>query len=83
MRSAAVILSQHRRSRRPAILRCERALLRPDVQRRRVARRDLLAPCGSDARAFSRSAAGKAPAMRRRHRPDFGAARGYLPLVVH
>jgi len=78
MRSAAVILTQHRRSRRPAILGFDRALPRRIVQPRCTRRSD-----AGDARALPRTNTGKARAARRRHRPDAIVPRGYLPLVIH
>jgi hypothetical protein len=83
MRSAAVILTQHRRSRRSAIHRFERALPRRTEQSRRNQRREEGNVCREAARAVSRTNSGKARAVRRRHRPDVLIPRGYLPLVVH
>jgi len=83
MRSAAVTLSQHRRSRRSAIHRFERALPRRTVQSRRNQRREEGNGCRESARAVSRANSGKARAVRRRYRPDVLVPRGYLPLLVH
>jgi len=83
MRSAAVIPTQHRRSRRTAIHRFERTLPRHAVESRRNLRRDNGNECRNGARAMARANSGKARALRRRHRPDVVIPRGFLPLVVH
>jgi hypothetical protein len=83
MRSAAVILSQHRRSRRTAIHRFERALPRRDVQSRRNLRREAGRASRGDAGVQSRSNPRCVRAARRRFRPDPLVPRGFLPLVVH
>jgi hypothetical protein len=83
MRSAAVILTQHRRSRRSAIHRFERALPRRNVQSRRNPRREEGNACREATRAVSRANSSKARAVPRRYRPDVLIPRGYLPLVVH
>jgi hypothetical protein len=83
MRSAAVILTQHRRSRRSAIHRFERAPPRRTVLSRRNQRREEGSACREAARAVSRASSGKARAVRRRYRPEVLIPRGYLPLVVH
>ena len=83
MRSAAVILTQHRRSCRPAINRFERGLPRRDVQLRRNLRRDARNGCRSDSGALPRVNPGKARSVRRRYRPEVIIPRGFLPLVVH
>ena len=83
MRSAAVILTQHRRSCRPAIHRFERALPRRDVQSRRNLRRNARNGSRGDAGALSRVNPGKARSVRRRYRPVVVIPRGFLPLIVH
>jgi hypothetical protein len=83
MRSAAVILTQHRRSCRPAIQRFERALPRRDVQSRRNLRRNARDGNRGDAGALARVSMGKARSVRRRYRPVMIIPRGFLPLIVH
>ena len=83
MRSAAVFLSQHRRSRRPATHRFERALPRRACSRAATLRRDAHSGDAVTMPALSRANSGKARAVRRRYRPEVLVPRGYLPLVVH
>jgi hypothetical protein len=83
MRSAAVILTQHRRSRRSAIQRYDRALPRRIVGSRCNLRRDGGNESRNDARVLPRPSSNHARCVRRRFRPDVLIPRGFLPLVVH
>jgi hypothetical protein len=83
MRSAAVILTQHRRSRRSAIHRYERTLPPRQVESHGNPRRDKCIGCRNDARVSTRAHSVHARIVRRRHRPEVLIPRGFLPLVVH
>jgi len=83
MRSAAVILTQHRRSRRSAIHRYERTLPRRLLEPHGNPRRDKCIERRNDARASTRAGSDNARTVRRRHRPEVLIPRGFLPLVVH
>jgi hypothetical protein len=83
MRSAAVILTQHRRSRRSAIHRYERTLPPRLVESHGNTRRDKCIECRNDARVSTRAHSAHARIVRRRHRPEVLIPRGFLPLVVH
>jgi len=83
MRSAAVILIQHRRSRRLAIHRYERSLPVRPVATRSNMRRDHCNESHNVARVSLRASANSARTVHRRHRPDVVVPRGFLPLVVH
>jgi hypothetical protein len=85
MRSAAVILTQHRRPRRLMVDRLAHALPRRIGQPRRHARWDGVNHPGIDneTRACRRQRVGHTRAVRPRHRPDALVPRGFLPLVVH
>jgi hypothetical protein len=83
MRSAAVILTQHRRSCRPVALRHGRTPPRPIVAMRCNLRRDSCNEARGDARVLPRPNSACVRSARRRCRPDVLIPRGFLPLVVH
>jgi len=83
MRSAAVILMQHRRSRRSATVRYERTQPRRIVGSRCNLRRASSSGARNDARVLPRPGADRAREVHRRFRPDVLIPRGFLPLVVH
>jgi hypothetical protein len=83
MRSAAVILTQHRRSCRTTAPRYERAQSRRIVVTRSNFRRDFGNESRNATRALPRPGSGHVRAVRRRARPDVLMPRGFLPLVVH
>jgi len=80
MRSAAVILTQHRRSCRPVALRHGRISPRRIVAMRCNLRRD---GGNRGARVLARTNSAYVRSARRRCRPDVLVPRGFLPLVVH
>jgi len=83
MRSAAVILTQHRRSCRPVALRHGRTPSRRIAAMRCNLRRDGSNESRGDARILPRPNSACVRSARRRSRPEVLIPRGFLPLVVH
>ena len=83
MRSAAVTLTQHRRSRRLATVRYDRAQPRRIVGTHGIPRRDNGNGNGNRNAAQALPRPERVRAVRRRFRPDALIPRGFLPLVVH